>query len=58
MNQVLFISGLKFTTVAHSALVVTFGPLFTLLFAWQRARKNSRAQVSSAWRSRFAVFSS
>src|SRR5262245_52380277 len=35
LNQVLFISGLKFTTVAHSALVVTFGPLFTLVFAWQ-----------------------
>jgi drug/metabolite transporter (DMT)-like permease len=35
LNQVLFISGLKFTTVAHSALVVTFGPLFTLLFAWR-----------------------
>ena len=31
LNQVLFISGLKFTTVAHSALVVTFGPLFTLV---------------------------
>ena len=39
MNQVLFISGLKFTTVAHSALVVTFGPLFTLLFAWQRGQE-------------------
>ena len=39
LNQVLFISGLKFTTVAHSALVVTFGPLFTLLFAWQRGQE-------------------
>jgi drug/metabolite transporter (DMT)-like permease len=39
LNQVLFISGLKFTTVAHSALVVTFGPLFTLLFAWKRGQE-------------------
>ena len=39
LNQVLFISGLKFTTVAHSALVVTFGPLFTLLFAWRRGQE-------------------
>ena len=39
LNQVLFITGLKFTTVAHSALVVTFGPLFTLLFAWQRGQE-------------------
>jgi drug/metabolite transporter (DMT)-like permease len=40
LNQVLFISGLKFTTVAHSALVVTFGPLFTLLFAWRRGQES------------------
>ncbi len=39
LNQVLFISGLKFTTVAHSALVVTLGPLFTLLFAWRRGQE-------------------
>lgn len=39
LNQVLFISGLKYTTVAHSALVVTFGPLFTLLFAWHRGQE-------------------
>lgn len=39
LNQVLFISGLKYTTVAHSALVVTFGPLFTLLFAWKRGQE-------------------
>lgn len=39
LNQVLFIAGLKYTTVAHSALVVTFGPLFTLLFAWQRGQE-------------------
>ena len=39
LNQVLFISGLKYTTVAHSALVVTFAPLFTLLFAWKRGQE-------------------
>lgn len=39
LNQVLFISGLKYTTVAHSALMVTFGPLFTLLFAWRRGQE-------------------
>ncbi len=39
LNQVLFISGLKYSTVAHSALVVTFGPLFTLLFAWRRGQE-------------------
>jgi drug/metabolite transporter (DMT)-like permease len=43
LNQILFISGLKFTTVAHSALVVTFGPLFTLLFAWQRGQEKLTA---------------
>ena len=41
INQVLFISGLKFTAAAHSALVVTFGPLFTLLFPGSEARKSS-----------------
>lgn len=39
LNQLLFIGGLKLTTVAHSALVVTFGPLFTLLFAWRRGQE-------------------
>jgi len=39
LNQLLFISGLMYTTVAHSALVVTFGPLFTLLFAWKRGQE-------------------
>ncbi len=39
LNQLLFIYGLKYTTVAHSAVIVTFGPLFTLLFAWMRGEE-------------------
>jgi drug/metabolite transporter (DMT)-like permease len=39
LNQLLFITGLNLTTVAHSALVVTSGPLFTLLFAWHRGQE-------------------
>ena len=39
LNQLLFINGLKYTTVAHSAVIVTFGPLFTLLFAWMRGEE-------------------
>lgn len=43
LNQILFITGLKFTTVGHSALIVTFGPLFTLLFAWRRGQEKLTA---------------
>ena len=39
LNQLLFISGLRLTPVAHSSLVVTFGPLFTLIFAWRRGQE-------------------
>jgi len=39
LNQLLFITGLHFTTVAHSAVIVTFGPLFTLLFAWMQGQE-------------------
>ena len=31
LNQLLFITGLDLTTVAHSAVIVTFGPLFTMI---------------------------
>ena len=34
VNQTMFVMGLSQTTVAHSAIIVTFGPVFTLLFAW------------------------
>jgi drug/metabolite transporter (DMT)-like permease len=39
LNQTLFVIGLSRTTVAHSAIVVTFGPLFTLLFAWMKGEE-------------------
>ena len=39
VNQTLFVMGLSQTTVAHSAIVVTFGPVFTLLFAWMRGQE-------------------
>jgi drug/metabolite transporter (DMT)-like permease len=39
INQTLFVLGLSYTTVAHSALIVTFGPLFTLIFAWLRGQE-------------------
>jgi drug/metabolite transporter (DMT)-like permease len=39
INQTLFVLGLSYTTVAHSAVIVTFGPLFTLLFAWRRGQE-------------------
>jgi drug/metabolite transporter (DMT)-like permease len=39
INQTLFVLGLSYTTVAHSALIVTFGPLFTLVFAWLRGQE-------------------
>jgi drug/metabolite transporter (DMT)-like permease len=39
INQTLFVLGLSYTTVAHSALIVTFGPLFTLIFAWLRRQE-------------------
>lgn len=39
LNQLLFISGLDLTTVAHSAVIVTFGPLFTLIFAWRQGQE-------------------
>ena len=40
LNQTLFVLGLSYSTVAHSALIVTFGPLFTLIFAWLRGQEN------------------
>ena len=40
LNQTLFVLGLSYSTVAHSALIVTFGPLFTLIFAWRRGEEN------------------
>jgi len=39
LNQLLFITGLHYTTVAHSAVIVTFGPLFTLFFAWMQGQE-------------------
>ncbi|MFN8007952.1 MAG: DMT family transporter [Terriglobia bacterium] len=39
LNQWLFIAGLSLTTVAHSAILVTFGPLFTLVFAWMHGQE-------------------
>ena len=37
LNQVGFVVGLNYTTVAHSALVIATGPIFVLLLAcWQR----------------------
>jgi drug/metabolite transporter (DMT)-like permease len=39
LNQLLFITGLDFTTVAHSAVIVTFGPLFTMIFAWMQGQE-------------------
>ena len=42
LNQTLFILGLSQTNVAHSALMVTFGPVFTLLFAWMRGQERLR----------------
>ena len=39
VNQTLFVMGLSQTTVAHSAIIVTFGPVFTLLFAWMRGQE-------------------
>ena len=39
LNQLLFITGLHFTTVAHSAVIVTFGPLFTMIFAWMQGQE-------------------
>jgi drug/metabolite transporter (DMT)-like permease len=42
LNQTLFILGLSQTNVAHSALIVTFGPVFTLLFAWMRGQERLR----------------
>jgi drug/metabolite transporter (DMT)-like permease len=39
LNQLLFITGLHFTTVAHSAVIVTVAPLFTILFAWMQGQE-------------------
>ena len=39
INQTLFVLGLSYTTASHSALIVTFGPLFTLIFAWLRGQE-------------------
>ena len=39
LNQLLFITGLHFTTVAHSAVIVTVAPLFTMLFAWMQGQE-------------------
>jgi drug/metabolite transporter (DMT)-like permease len=39
LNQLLFITGLHYTTVAHSAVLVTFGPMFTMLFAWMQGQE-------------------
>lgn len=39
LNQLLFITGLYYTTVAHSAVIVTFGPMFTMLFAWMQGQE-------------------
>ena len=43
VNQTLFVMGLSQTTVAHSAIIVTFGPVFTLLFAWMRGQERLTA---------------
>ncbi|MEW5976197.1 MAG: DMT family transporter [Acidobacteriota bacterium] len=40
LNQTLFIAGLQHSTAAHTAIVVTFGPLFTVLFAWFRKQES------------------
>ena len=50
VNQTLFIMGLSRTTVSHSAIIVTFGPVFTLLFAWMKSqeRLTARAMVGMA----------
>jgi drug/metabolite transporter (DMT)-like permease len=47
VNQTLFVIGLSHTTVSHSAIIVTFGPVFTLLFAWMKneERLTTRAVV-------------
>jgi drug/metabolite transporter (DMT)-like permease len=45
LNQTLFVIGLSHTTVSHSAIIVTFGPVFTLLFAWMKSQERLTAKA-------------
>ena len=50
LNQLLFITGLHFTTVAHSAVIVTVAPLFTMLFAWMQGQEKLCCTIiETAW---------